>query len=124
MAELKRYFTKYIRDAVKSKYNKDTECRICGTEENLQFHHFTTLSILVNQWQKDNGLNIETAEEAFEHRESFIQEFQEELYDKTVTLCEAHHEKLHKIYGKNPALITAPKQERWVERQRVKHGLV
>jgi hypothetical protein len=122
--ELKRYFTKYIRDAVKSRYKKESECRICGTEENLQFHHFTTLSILVNKWQAENGLDIETAEEAFEHRDGFIEEHQVELFDKTVTLCKAHHERLHKIYGKNPALITAPKQERWVEKQRAKNGLV
>lgn len=124
MAELKRYFTKYIRDAVKSQYKKESECRICGIEENLQFHHFNTLSILVNKWQKDNGLEISTAEEAFEHRDSFIAEFGKELFDETVTLCEAHHERLHKIYGKNPALITAPKQARWVEKQRAKNGLV
>ena len=56
--------------------------------------------------------------------DEFINEHIEELYDYTVTLCHTHHLKLHSIYGRNPTLHSAPKQQRWVEIQRGKHGLV
>jgi hypothetical protein len=46
-----------------------------------------------------------------------------ELYDETVTLCHTHHMGLHAIYGKDPALVTAPKQKRWTEIQREKWAL-
>ena len=38
---LKRDLVKYVRDKAKSKYNKGTECFICGVTENLDFHHYT-----------------------------------------------------------------------------------
>ena len=124
MTELKRDFTKVVRDGAKSLYNKGSECEICGTTENLEFHHFKTLSILVNKWVSKNKLVINTLEDAQEYRNKFIEEYQEELYNDTVTLCKAHHEALHKVYGKNPQLGTAKKQARWVQKQRDKHGLV
>ena len=37
---LKRDLVKYVRDRAKSKYDKGTECRICESTENLDFHHF------------------------------------------------------------------------------------
>ena len=121
--DLKRYFTKYLRDYCKSNYPKGTECFICGSKEELNFHHYQTLSVLVNSWVKKNGLNITTAEEAYLHREDFEQEHQAELYDDAVTLCKEHHQKLHSIYGRNPALFTAKKQRNWVRIQREKCGL-
>lgn len=121
--ELKRYFIKYVRDGAKSKYPKGTECRICGVTEDLDFHHFSTLSVLANKWVKDRGLNIKTADDAMKWRDVFIEEHPYELYDDAVTLCKTHHEKLHSIYGGNPRLVTAKKQARWVERQREKNGL-
>lgn len=124
MAELKRFFTKYIRDAVKSQYKKKGYCEICGTVEDLEFHHFSSLSILVNNWQKKNKIIIETAEEAFLHRDKFIEEHLKEIYDDTATLCKSHHKKLHVIYGKSPALATSAKQARWVQKQKDKHELV
>ena len=124
MAELKRDFTKYVRDGAKNLYNKGTECEVCGTTENLEFHHYKTLSVLVNTWVRKNNLKIDTAEEAFIQRDNFIAEYEDELYEKTVTLCKDHHAKLHKVYGKNPTLGTAAKQPRWVQKQRDKHGLV
>ena len=63
-------------------------------------------------------------EEVLEFRDEFIQEHTAELYEHTVTLCHEHHLKLHSIYGKDPSLATAKKQEKWVEIQRSKHGMV
>lgn len=122
MAELKRDPTKYLRDSAKALYNKGTECRICGTSAELQFHHYTTLSILVNNFLR--GKTVETVEEVEVFREEFKQLYAKEIYDTTVTLCKTHHARLHQVYGKAPALGTAAKQERWVEKQRAKYGLV
>ena len=124
MTELKREFTKIIRDGSKSLYNKGSKCEICGATEPLEFHHFKTLSVLANKWVAKNKLSINTLEEAQEHRVAFMEEYQEELYDLTVTLCKEHHAALHKVYGKAPNLGTSKKQARWVEKQREKYGLV
>lgn len=125
MAELKRYFTKYIRDGAKAAYEKDDCCYICAETENLDFHHFSSLAELVSKWLTKRKLTINTAEDALEWRDVFIEDHYTELYDDAVTLCHDHHLKLHSIYGKNPKLNTAPKQARWVEKQRNKlNGLV
>ena len=69
-------------------------------------------------------LEINDEESILSLRESFINEYREQIYTKTVTLCHKHHLRLHSIYGKRPKLITAEKQQRWVEIQRDKHGMV
>jgi len=120
--ELKRYPTKYLRDYCKSKYAKGDKCEICGETELLHFHHFHTISVLVNNWFDKSKTKVTTPEEAFEWREIFEKEHKDELYTHAATLCKDHHEKLHKIYGKNPALATAPKQARWVQRMKEKYG--
>ena len=122
--DLKRDLVKYVRDRAKSKYDKGTECRICGSKENLDFHHFYGLTELLDMWLRGNNLNIQTAEEIMEVRDTFIEEHLRELYEEAVTLCHEHHLRLHSIYGKRPKLFTAQKQERWVERRREKHGMV
>jgi hypothetical protein len=122
--DLKRDLVKYVRDRAKSKYDKGTECRICGSKENLDFHHFYGLTELLDKWLRGNNLNIQTAEEIMGVRDTFIEEHLRELYEEAVTLCHEHHLRLHSIYGKRPKLFTAQKQERWVERRREKHGMV
>ncbi len=120
--DLKRYFTKYVRDRAKAKYDKGSCCDICGSTDQLDFHHFYSLAELVADWQQKNGLDIQTAEEAFKWRDKFIEEHHDELYVHAATLCREHHQKLHSIYGRNPPRYTAQKQERWVNIQREKHG--
>jgi hypothetical protein len=122
--DLKRDLVKYVRDRAKSKYDKGTDCRICGSKENLDFHHFYGLTELLAKWLRGNKLTIQTAEEIMSVRDTFIEEHLRELYEEAVTLCHEHHLRLHSIYGKRPKLFTAQKQERWVERQREKHGMV
>ncbi len=121
---LKRDLVKYVRDKAKSKYNKGTECYICGSQENLDFHHFYGLTELLEVWLKKNKITINSEEEILGVRERFIKEEHEKLYDHAVTLCHSHHLRLHGIYGKRPTLITAKKQQHWVEIQRNKHGMV
>lgn len=118
MTELKRDPIKYIRDAAKSAYEKDSKCRICGTTELLDLHHFNSLSPLLTRWLKRKGYK---AEDVLDYRDEFISENYAELYMQVATLCRRHHQKLHSIYGKDPSLGTALKQARWVERQRNTH---
>ena len=121
---LKRDLVKYVRDKAKSKYNKGTECYICGSQENLDFHHYYGLTELLEVWLKKNKITITSEDEILGVREQFIEEEHEKLYDHAVTLCHSHHLRLHGIYGKRPTLITAKKQQHWVEIQRNKHGMV
>ena len=125
--KLKRDKIKYIRDRAKSQYPKGTECRICGDTENLDFHHYYSMTEMLEKWLKakrkeDSEFYADENIEAW--RDEFIEEHYEKVFDLTVTLCHKHHVQLHGIYGKRPALATSPKQIRWVERQREKHGLV
>lgn len=118
---LAREITKYVRDKAKSKYDKGTECYICGGTDKLDFHHYNSLSPLLHKWVKNKMLS---PEDVLDFREQFIEEHHYELYLHAVTLCHGHHLQLHSIYGKDPALFTAKKQEKWVEIQRTKNGMV
>lgn len=123
--DLLRDEIKYIRDLAKSAYKKDSSCFICGATDNLQFHHFYSMTALWNKWKKDNNLQIETVDDILHWRESFKAEFSRHIYEDTVTLCKnCHMNKLHKIYGKSPALATAEKQRRWCQRMRDKHEVL
>lgn len=124
---LKRDKIKYIRDKAKARYEKDSECRICGAKTKLDFHHYYSLSPLLAKWLKEKEeLRPEhyTDEYIVVWRDEFIDDNWAELYEHTVTLCHDHHLKLHSIYGRDPGLHTAEKQKRWVEIQREKNGLV
>lgn len=121
---LKRDLVKYVRDKAKSQYKKATSCYICGSTENLDFHHFYGLTELLEWWMKEQKVVIETEEDILRLREQFIADNKEKVYDHAVTLCHMHHLRLHNIYGKRPKLITAKKQEKWVKIQRTKHGMV
>ena len=118
---LKRDEIKYVRDISKSAYKKENFCYICNAEEELQFHHFFSMTLLWEKWKKDENIVINSVEDILEQREVFKEKFHDEIYNKTVSLCNFHHmEKLHKIYGKCPTLVTAPKQERWCRKQKLK----
>mgnify|MGYP003137638620 FL=1 len=122
---LKRDLVKYVRDKAKSKYKKSTECYICGSKESLDFHHFYSLTELLERWIKKHNFKINTVEDIMQIRDKFIEEHSKELFDDVVTLCHTHHLKLHSIYGKKPNFLTAKKQPRWAEKQREKYyGLV
>ena len=122
--DLKRDLVKYVRDKARSGYQKETQCYICGETESLEFHHFYGMTELLESWLKSNKITINSAEEIMKVRVTFIEEHPNELYDEAATLCKAHHMRLHSIYGKRPKLVTAPKQKRWVDKMRTKHGIV
>ena len=60
---LKRDLVKYVRDKAKSQYKKDTHCYICGSTEELDFHHFYGLTELFESWCKKKGITIKTEDE-------------------------------------------------------------
>lgn len=123
--KLKRDLVKYVRDKAKSRYKKSDNCYICGDTEHLDFHHYYGLTELLETWLKQKKIIIEKEQDILALRESFIDENYDKVYDYTVTLCHKHHLRLHSIYGKRPKLITAEKQNKWVEIQREKqHGMV
>lgn len=116
----KRNAIRMIRDGVKSNYKKDTECRICGCDMELEFHHYHTVALLVKNFAKENHLDFNKEDVVLEYREAFIKQYWQELVEQTVTLCRDHHLALHKVYTKEPPLFTVKKQEQWVEKQRDK----
>ena len=120
MSALKRIPIKYVRDRAKSRYAKDSQCYICGDTNQLDFHHYFTVDILFDNWLKKNKININTAEDIIAVRDDFIAQHNYELFDYAVTICKTHHKRLHTVYGQRPALVTANKQARWVEKQRAK----
>ena len=122
--KFKRDLVKYVRDKAKSHYKKEKECYICGSTNNLDFHHFYGLTELLDTWLREKNITIEIEQDILDVREEFIAENDDKVYNKTVTLCHQHHLRLHSIYGKRPKLVTAEKQTRWVEKQREKHGMV
>ena len=122
MDSIKRDEIKYIRDISKSAYKKANACYICDSDKDLQFHHFYSMTLLWNKWKKEEDITITSIDDMLKYREIFKEKFNDEIYNKTITLCKFHHmEKLHKIYGKVPALSTAEKQQRWCEKQKIKY---
>lgn len=118
MAANKRIPIKWIRDKAKAAYEKADECFICGSSEELELHHTHGLTNLLMKWAKANKVDISTDEAVKEIREQFIDEHRKEIYDDVFTLCASHHTKLHGVYGKSPALSTAPKQVVWIQKQK------
>lgn len=120
LSKNKRVATKHIRDGIKSNYCKASECAICGTENELELHHYTTVSLLLQKYANERDIALDTDEEVLAMRDTFYEVHWKELVTDTVTLCNMHHKVLHKTYGKAPLLHTASKQPKWVEKQRIK----
>lgn len=116
-----RGFVKRIRDGVKTNYKRADACEICDSDEDIELHHFYSVSQMAEKWLNKKGLRIETDEQSLQYRDEFIKEHWEELINQCATLCNTHHKKLHKLYGPKPALATGPKQGRWVAKQKAKN---
>lgn len=111
---------KWVRDRAKAAYDKKDTCYICGTGEDLELHHTHSITILLENWARNNGFDISTDDGILAVRDQFIEEHKREIYDAVFTLCNKHHVMLHSVYGKKPLLSTADKQERWIEKQKAK----
>lgn len=119
---MKRLPIKYVRDRAKSAYEKKSSCHVCGTTDELELHHFTPLTRLFELWCMKKKYRVETDDDILAIRDEFIAENHDAIYVLVVTLCKEDHSKLHKVYGKSPAITTAAAQARWVEKQRIKHA--
>lgn len=116
----KRIAVKHVRDKAKAAYEKQDHCCICDTREDLELHHTHSITILLNNWAHLKGYDISTDAGILAVRDEFIEHHRKEIYDDVYTLCNRHHVKLHSIYGKAPATISAPKQTIWIQKQREK----
>jgi len=113
----KRVAVKHVRDRAKSAYDKKGECFICKTSSELELHHTTSLTLLLNKWAKEHNYPIDTDEEVIAIRDEFIDAHHSEIYVEVFTLCAKHHQALHRVFGKAPPLHTTQKQIRWIEKQ-------
>ena len=117
--DLKRH-SKILRDKAKNKYEKGTECYICGEKAELDFHHFYSLSPLVHNYVKEQV----TSRNILSFREDFIQEHWAELYEHTVTLCHVHHLKLHKVWKRSSSNNCKKQEIRRDSKRKTWHGMI
>lgn len=117
----KRIPVKWVRDRAKSAYEKQDQCWICGSHEDLELHHLHSITVLLERWAKLQGHDITTDEGILAVRDEFIEQHHSEIYEQVYTLCNRHHVQLHGVYGKTPQPGSEPKQARWLEIQREKH---
>lgn len=111
---------KWVRDRAKAAYDKKGFCYICNTTEDLELHHTHSITILLENWARENKYDISTDEGILAVRDLFIEQHRKEIYDDVYTLCNKHHVMLHGVYGKKPPLYSASKQQVWIERQKAK----
>lgn len=112
----KRVAVKHVRDGIKSQYPKGHKCEICGTSQDLEYHHYATLSLVFRDYCSSNNISVDTDEQVIAMRDKFYEDNWEAVVLDGVTLCNTHHKALHKLYGKQPELNTAKKQKHWVHR--------
>ena len=114
---LKRDEVKYLRDGIKANYKKTDRCYICSDSDNLEYHHYTPLVYLWDTYKKENKIHINNTDDIMNIRYDFYDRYKTELIDDCITLCKAHHSKLHSIYGKtySGANYITKKVRRWVE---------
>lgn len=121
----KRTAIKYIRDGIKQKYEKGSYCEICGTGDELEFHHYHTVAFVLENYVKEHGIPVDTTEEILAMRDEFYKAHWHELVTDAVTLCNEHHTRLHGIYGQKPLLSTVDKQKHWVKKMHDKvNGII
>ena len=85
--ELKRDLIKYIRDKAKSKYQKTDNCYICRSDKNLDFHHFYSLTELLEEYMRKHKLEITTEEQILQLREEFIEKHSKYGSDTPISLA-------------------------------------
>lgn len=116
----KRIAVKHVRDKAKAAYEKQSSCCICGSSQDLELHHFNSITLLLENWASAKKYDISTDEGILAVRDEFIAEHRLELYEQVRTLCNKHHVALHKVFGKAPPLNSVARQERWVGIQKDK----
>ena len=105
---------KWVRDRAKAAYDKKDTCCICGAEDDLELHHFNSITLLLEKWASAKKYDISTDDGILAVRDEFIAEHNSELYEQVRTLCNKHHVALHRVFGKAPPMNSTARQERWV----------
>lgn len=118
--KFKRDAISIMRDGIKSRYRRGDCCAICASNDDLELHHYFTVSQLVKKFAKENHLDFTDEEITLSNREAFYKQYERELIEEVVTLCQHHHQLLHKVYTKEPPLFSANKQKVWVQKQKDK----
>lgn len=113
----KRDAISIMRDGIKAQYKRGSSCEICGVGEDIELHHYHTVSLLVKNFAKQYQLDFSDQDVVLDNRDKFYQQHWHELVEDTVSLCVHHHQLLHKVYSKEPPLFSANKQKTWVEKQ-------
>lgn len=116
----KRTAIALMRDGIKANYKKGSCCEICNSDQELELHHYHTVSLLVKSFAKEFQLDFTDEEVVLSNRTAFYEKYWEQLVEDTVTLCAEHHKLLHKVYTKEPPLFTSSKQKNWVQKQKEK----
>ena len=116
----KRIAVKWIRDKAKRAYEKQEHCWVCGTTTDLELHHLHSITLLLQRWAKQKNYDVTTDSGILEHRDEFIAEHHNELYNLVYTLCNQHHVMLHRVFGKTPKWNSHHKQQHWLQIQRDK----
>ena len=124
MTKLKRLPVRYIRDYIKRAYKLRDCCYICSSTKKLELHHLYSVSELFNRWlDKRNIRSVDTEEQILEYRVQFAKDCADLLANEHLyTLCDAHHKRLHNIYGQTYANSMTPKIKNWLELQREKNA--
>jgi len=112
----KRVALKHVRDGIKAQYPEKCKCAVCGTTEDLEGHHYATLSLVFKDYCEKHNIDVRTDEQVLEMRDQFYEDNWEAVVTDMVTLCNKHHKALHKLYGKQPPLTSTKKQKHWVHR--------
>ena len=116
---MKREVVKCIRDRAKAQYPEKVACQICQTSENLELHHYKSLSELASMYMEDKAVD---KEDVLDWRDAFIKAHKSDLYIEVATLCKTHHTQLHDVYGQHPELYTAKLQKKWIATRREKYN--
>lgn len=113
---------KWVRDRAKAAYDKKSECCICGSKQDLELHHFNSITLLLENWAIAKKYDISTDDGILAVRDEFIAEHHDQLYNQVRTLCNTHHVALHRLFGKAPPLNSGLRQQRWIEIQQAKQS--
>jgi hypothetical protein len=123
MSELKRLPVKYVRDFIKKDYSYDKCCFICGSTEKLELHHVYSVSELWNNWLDAHKYSDLSVDQIMKLRVDFYNDNKEHLDSHNLyTLCKAHHQRLHNIYGARYSNWRSEKVKIWIVAQKEKFG--
>lgn len=116
-------FIKHVRNKVKSYYNKEDNCYICGSPEDPEFHHLLCLSTESQKILRKQGYRDYPADDDPRFEELvWLVARDGDIMDPAhfYTLCKKCHKELHKTYGQN--YIAWKPVLAYIEKQKQRHS--